>query len=68
MDAIVERCAGLDVHQASVVACVLLGEPGRKPRKEVRSFGTMTRDLEALRDWLKELGLRLTRWWELALG
>ena len=44
MDAIVERCAGLDVHQASVVACVLLGEPGRKPRKEVRSFGTMTRD------------------------
>ncbi len=57
MDAIVERCAGLDVHQASVVACVLLGEPGRKPRKEVRSFGTMTRDLEALRDWLKELGV-----------
>ena len=57
MEAIVERCAGLDVHQASVVACVLLGEPGRKPRKEVRSFNTMTRDLEALRDWLKELGV-----------
>ena len=57
MEAIVERCAGLDVHQASVVACVLIGEPDRKPRKEVRSFGTMTRDLEALRDWLKELGV-----------
>jgi transposase len=57
MEAIVERCAGLDVHQASVVACVLLGEPGRKPRKEVRRFGTMTADLEALRDWLKELGV-----------
>jgi transposase len=57
MEAIVERCAGLDVHQASVVACVLIGEPGRKPRKEVRSFGTMTRDLEALRDWLEELGV-----------
>jgi transposase len=57
MEAIVERCAGLDVHQASVVACVLLGEPGRKPRKEVRSFGTMTRDLEALRGWLEELGV-----------
>jgi transposase len=57
MEAIVERCAGLDVHQASVVACVLIGEPGRKPRKEVRSFATMTRDLEALRDWLKELGI-----------
>ena len=57
MDVIVERCAGLDVHQASVVACVLIGQPGRKPCKEVRSFGTMTRDLEALRDWLKELGV-----------
>jgi transposase len=57
MEAIVERCAGLDVHQASVVACVLLGEPTRKPRKEVRRFGTMTADLEALRGWLKELGV-----------
>jgi hypothetical protein len=26
MDAIIERCAGLDVHQATVVACVLIGE------------------------------------------
>jgi transposase len=57
MEATVERCAGLDVHQASVVACVLLGEPGRKPRKEIRTFATLTRDLEALRDWLKELGV-----------
>ena len=57
MDVIVERCAGLDVHQACVVACVLIGQPGRKPCKEVRSFATMTRDLEALRDWLKERGV-----------
>ena len=57
MDAIIERCAGLDVHQATVVACVLIGEAGRKPRKEIRTFSTLTRDLEALRDWLKELGV-----------
>lgn len=25
MDAILERCCGLDVHQATVVACVLTG-------------------------------------------
>ena len=31
MDALIERCAGLDVHQATVVACVLIGEAGRKP-------------------------------------
>src|SRR3954471_12229131 len=57
MEAIVERCAGLDVHQATVVACVLIGEAGRKPRKEIRTFSTMTRDLEGLRDWLTELGV-----------
>src|SRR6187551_2519694 len=57
MDAIIERCAGLDVHQATVVACVLIGQAGRKPRKEIRTFSTMTRDLERLRDWLKELGI-----------
>ena len=29
MDAIIERCAGLDVHQATVVACVLIGNARR---------------------------------------
>jgi transposase len=57
MEAIIERCAGLDVPQATVVACVLIGEAGRKPRKEIRTFSTMTRDLEGLRDWLTELGV-----------
>src|SRR3954451_14363161 len=57
MEAIIERCAGLDVHQATVVACVLIGEAGRKPRKEIRTFSTLTRDLEGLRDWLTELGV-----------
>lgn len=53
MEAIIERCAGLDVHQATMVACVLIGEADRKPHKEIRTFSTMTRDLEAMRDWLK---------------
>ena len=57
MDAIIERCAGLDVHQATVVACVLIGEAGRKPLKEIRTFSTMTQDLEAMRDWLKGHGV-----------
>jgi len=55
MEAIIERCAGLDVHQAT--ACVLIGEAGRKPHKEIRTFPAMTRDLEGLRDWLKEMGV-----------
>ena len=57
MEAIIERCAGLDVHQATVVACVLIGQAGRKPHKEIRTFSTMTRDLEAMRDWLKGHGV-----------
>ncbi len=57
MEAMVERCCGLDVHQASVVACVLVGAAGRKPRRETRAFGTMTRDLGTLRDWLAAEGV-----------
>ena len=52
MQAIIERCCGLDVHQGTVVACLLVGAPGAQPTKEVRTFRTVTRDLEALRDWL----------------
>lgn len=56
MEPIVEHCCGLDVHQASVVACLLVGPPDRKPKKEIRTFGTTTRELIALRDWLRENG------------
>ncbi len=56
MEAIVERCAGLDVHQATVMACVLVGPPNVRVKKDVRTFGTTTEQLEALRDWLKSLG------------
>ena len=54
MEAIIECAAGLDVHQATVVACVVATGVGRKLRKEIRTFGTMTRDLDCLRAWLSE--------------
>src|SRR5215203_1047085 len=57
MEALLERCAGLDVHQASVVCCILIGVPGRRPQKLLRSFGTTTRELEAMRSWLAEHGV-----------
>jgi len=53
MEPIVERCCGLDVHQATVVACLLVGKAHERPRKEVRTFSTFTADLEQLRDWLQ---------------
>ena len=57
MEAIIERAAGLDVHQGSVVACVIIGSPGRRPARETRTFGTMPRDLAALREWLLGMGV-----------
>lgn len=56
MEAIVERSCGLDVHQATVVACLLVGTADKRPRKEVRTFGTMTADLLRMRDWLRAEG------------
>ena len=56
MDVMVERGCGLDVHQATVVACLLIGPPGKRPVKEIRSFRTMTASLREMRDWLKAAG------------
>ena len=47
-----ERCCGLDVHKKSVVACVITPEG-----QEIRTFGTMTRDLLELGDWLGARGV-----------
>ncbi len=56
MDVVHECCAGLDVHKKSVVACVLRSTPDGVAERQVRTFGTMTADLEQLREWLVELG------------
>ncbi len=58
MDVIVERPGALDVHNASVVACVRLpGEKGRRD-EQVAEFSTTTRGLLALHDWLRAHGVR----------
>lgn len=59
MDLVVERCAGLDVHKDTVVACVRTPGKGGKRQQATRTFGTMTVDLLALRDWLCALGVTL---------
>jgi transposase len=59
MDVIVACCAGLDVHQASVVACINSPGRGGRSHKEIRTFGTMREDLTALRDWLANAGCEL---------
>lgn len=49
MEVFYPRCAGLDVHKKTVVACVITPEG-----QETRTFATMTKDLLALADWLQE--------------
>lgn len=44
-------CAGLDVHKKFVTACIRR-ERGDKVTYEVKNFGTATRDLVKLFDWL----------------
>jgi len=55
MQVVYERCAGLDVHKKTVVVCVLRSTAKGTATQEVRTFGTMTRDLEGLSRWLAEL-------------
>jgi transposase len=56
MEAIIEKCCGLDVHQATVVACLLTGTSSQRPKKEVRTFRTVTRELQAMSEWLRAEG------------
>jgi len=50
MKLIHERCAGLDVHKNTVVACVRI----YRSEPEVRTFATTTAGLLQLGDWLTE--------------
>jgi len=49
-------CAGLDVHQKMVVACILKGPLEHKPKSEIREFSTVLAGLLELQDWLSENG------------
>jgi transposase len=56
MELQIQRGCGLDVHQATVVACLLVVLANGKVKKQIRSFGTTTRELLALRSWLEAEG------------
>ena len=49
MQVVYQRCAGLDVHKKTVVACLITPKG-----QETQTFGTMTRDLLNMADWLTE--------------
>lgn len=57
MEVIYPRCAGLDVHKQTVVACVRIAD-GAGPLQEIRTFATTTSGLLALADWLESFGVK----------
>src|SRR3954469_25334187 len=50
MEILYPRCAGLDIHRDSIVACVRLADS--RIERHVESFGTTTTELERLSAWL----------------
>lgn len=57
MDTLFAKVAGLDVHLKGIQCAVRMGQESGKLVRQVRSFGTMTRDLRALADYLQQLGV-----------
>ena len=55
MEVVYERCCGMDIHKAKIVACCL----DEKNRQEIRTFGTMTGDLIELCEWLLERKIQM---------
>ena len=47
MEVVYRRCCGIDVHKKVIVACLL-----KSNKRELREFGTTTRDIRLLVDWL----------------
>jgi transposase len=56
MEVLYARCAGLDVHQKTVVACIRIHGPDGRAQTETRTFATDTDALLQLSAWLAESG------------
>lgn len=57
MELVHKSCCGLDVHKSSIMACVRRVDGSGTSHTHVRPFGTMTRDILELRDWLESHGV-----------
>ena len=56
MEVLYPVCCGLDVHKRTVAACLRGPGPKATRAEEVRTFGTTTRELLRLADWLGAAG------------
>ena len=56
MEVLYQVCCGLDVHKRTVAACLRRFGPKATRTEEIRTFGTTTRELLRLADWLAAAG------------
>jgi len=56
MEVLYGVCCGLDVHKKTVAACLRVPDPNGTRAEEIRTFGTTTRELLRLADWLAAAG------------
>lgn len=55
MEVMVEKCCGIDVHEKSIVCCILDGPLAtNRPKKLQKTFGTRTHELRHALEWLDE--------------
>ena len=57
MQSMITRCAGVDIHQRTIVVTVRVPDEAEGRRQETQTFGTMTVDLLAARAWLQAHGV-----------
>lgn len=54
MEAVLERCAGLDIHRDTIHATILWGPVDQKPSKIHHVFQTTTEQIKKLAQWLAQ--------------
>lgn len=54
IEAVLERCAGIDIGKKYLVCCVMVGAAGEPATEETRQYNTTVRELEELREWLQQ--------------
>ncbi len=56
IEAVVERCAGIDVGKKFVLVCVMTGAAKDEPKTKIKKFGTIVSELD-IAYWSKEFGV-----------
>ena len=56
IEAVIERCAGIDIGKQFLAVCVMTGPANGEARSEIRQFGTTVGELKKLLAWIRQEG------------